>query len=161
MQSIDFQGMTFTPDAPLSTVSLDELEAVESRLGFTFPQDYRAFISTLGTGETEFHVRALPPKDHYLFEPRIRLAGCWFWDQSPDILTQSQALECVPFFDSSDGDDILFHPSNRNRWFILPHSEEEIFVVHSFQELCKLYLQRYDDLQAPYKFHVWSNIDFE
>ncbi len=157
MHSIDFQGITLISDSPLSPVSIEELESVEARLGFNFPEAYRAFITTLGIGETEFHIRTLPPQlilDDYLLEVQERLSEFWFWDRSPDILTQAHAVECVPFFDSPDGDDILFHPSDRSRWFILPHEEEEIFVVHSFQELCTFYLQRYDDLQPPYKFDV-------
>jgi hypothetical protein len=159
MQSINFQGIIFISDTLLSTVSIEELEAIEARLGFTFPEDYRAFINTLGIGETEFHVRAYPPLDDYLFEASNRLTEFWFWNKSPQILTQAHAVECVAFFGSSDGDDILFHPSNRNRWYILPHEEEEVILVHSFQELSAYFLQRYDDLQAPYEYEPWSDIN--
>ncbi|MEP0917403.1 SMI1/KNR4 family protein [Leptolyngbya sp. DQ-M1] len=159
MQRINFQGITFISDATLSTVSIKELEAIEARLGFTFPGDYRAFISTLGFGETEFHVQAFPPLDQNLFEPRDRLAEFWFWGRSSQILTQTHAVECVGFFGSADGDTILFHPLDRNRWYILPHEEEEAILVQSFQELSAYFLQRYDDLQAPYEFEPWSDIN--
>jgi hypothetical protein len=162
MQSIDFQGVTFIPDAPLSPISIQALESTEAQLGFTFPEDYRAFITTLGVGETEFGIRVFPPEfifNSHLLGVQNRLSEFWFWDKSPEILTQTQAVECVPFFDSSQGDDILFHPSDRSRWFILQHGEESIVVVHSFQELCAFYLRHYDELQAPYTFYVWTELD--
>jgi hypothetical protein len=156
MQNIDFQGMAFTPDLPVSTYSIKDLEVIESRLGFTFPEDYRLFISTLGAGETEFHVRAYPPHDEYLFEASERFLYHWFWDESPEILTQAYAMECVAFFDSTDGDDIIFHPSNPNCWFILPHEEGKVIIVNSFQQLCQHYLLLYDELSEPFQFRVWS-----
>jgi hypothetical protein len=160
MQSIDFQGITFISDEPFSPISMEVLESVEAQLGFNFPDDYRKFITTLGVGETEFHVEARSPQGILKFDlgdVKSRLSEFWFWDNSPDILTQAQAIECVPFFSSADGDDILFHPSDPGRWFILEHdvSEETIIVVHSFQELCRFYLRRYEELQAPYQFQVW------
>jgi hypothetical protein len=101
MQSIDFQGITFIPDSPVLPISMEVLESVEAQMGFTFPVDYRAFITTFGPGETEFGFQAWSPKDILKFgvgEMRNRLAEFWFWDDSPDILTQAQAIECVPFF---------------------------------------------------------------
>jgi hypothetical protein len=164
MQSIDFQGLLFIPNAPLSPVSREVLESIESSLGFTFPEDYREFVMTLGVGETEFHLQALSPRkiaENELWNSQDLLAEFWFWEDSPDILTQAQAIECAPFFSSSDGDQILFHPSDRDRWFILQHDveDETVIVVHSFRELCRFYLQRYDELQAPYRFEVWSKLE--
>ena len=79
----------------------------------------------------------------------------WFWDKSSNVLTRAHAAECVSFFDSADGDQIIFHPSDRNRWFILPDGEEEVTVVCSFQQLYQYYLQIYDDLSEPFQFKVW------
>ena len=155
MQSIDFQGLTFTPDLPVSTYSLKNIEDVETRLEFTFPEDYREFINILGIGETEFHVKALPLQDNYLFSSGELASHYWFWDASSTILTRNYAMECVNFFGSSDGDQIIFHPSNRNRWFILPHEKEEVIVVSSFQQLYQHYVQIYDDLLEPFQFEVW------
>jgi hypothetical protein len=160
MDRIDFQGISFVFNSPLRTIPIQKLTGIEDRLGFLFPEDYRAFITTLGVGDTQFHLRAYSPQrilDEDLFELRGRLAEFWFWDKTPDILTQAHAVECVPFFASEDGDDIIFHPSNRNCWFLLPHGDEAVIVVRSFRELCAYYLQRYDDLQAPYEFESASD----
>lgn len=162
MDIVEFRGISFvvaTP--PLQPISIQDLSAIEDCLGFLFPEDYRAFVNTLGLGETDLSIRTLPPQDildSYLSEVRGRLSGDWFWAKNPDVLTQAQAIECVPFFDSFHGDDILFHPSDLNRWFILPHEAEEAIVVHSFQELCDFYLRRSNDLQPPYKFYGYDDV---
>ncbi|PSB01387.1 SMI1/KNR4 family protein [Merismopedia glauca] len=158
MQSIDFMGIVLLPNSALSLVSVEELESVEAELGFTFPEDYRNFVITLGSGVTDFSLRVYPPRtilESQMLEVQDRLSEFWFWDKSPDILTQSQAIECVPFFDSPDGDDILFHPSDQSRWFILQHDGDKIIVIHSFQKLCAFYLKRNRKLRPPYKFTVF------
>jgi hypothetical protein len=162
LQNIDFQGISFITDLSLNLISIQEVEAVEALLGFAFPEDYRKFVSTLGVGGTEFSLRVWSPQDildDHLPTLRDRLSAFWFWDKSPELLTQARAVECVPFFDSSCGDDIIFHPSDRNRWFILQHEADTVAVVHSFQELCAFYLDdddlhldRDDELQPSYKF---------
>lgn len=157
---LEFQGIPFiVTNPPLSPVSAQELSVVENELGFLFPDDYRAFITTFGAGEINLHIGAFSPKDilEMLHETRERFSEYWLWDESPTSLRQTRAIECVPFFDSCDGDDILFHPSERNCWFILPHEDEEIFMVQSFRELCNFYAQRYADkegnpMQPPFEF---------
>ena len=119
MQTVDFMGIALLPDSLLSPVSIEELEMVEAQLEFTFPKAYRDFVVKLGCGETAFHLRVFHPHDileSYMDETQERLSEHWFWDKSPNVLTQNQAVECVPFFDSSDGDDIIFHPSDQGRW---------------------------------------------
>lgn len=156
MNTVEFQGISFrVTNPPLRPLSIQAVSAVEDHLGILFPKDYRQFVTTLGLGNTDLSIRPLSRQeiaDIFLSETRERLSEYWFWDKSPDVLTQAQALECVPFFDSDHGDDILFHPSDPNRWFILGHEAEEVVVVHSFQELFDFYLQMYDDLQSPYEF---------
>lgn len=159
MDRVEFKGISFvvaTP--PLRPISIQDLSAVEERLGFLFPEDYRAFVNTFGLGYTDLSIRTLSPQgilDSRLDEVRGRLSEYWFWDKSPDVLTQAQAIECVPFFDSDYGDDILFHPSDPNRWFILVHEAEEVVVVHCFRELYNFYLRICNDLQPPYKFYPY------
>ncbi len=136
------------------------MSAVENQLGFPFPHDYRAFITTFGTGDTNNSIRVFSPRkiqERFLYETRERLSEHWFWNDNSTSLTQSRAVECVPFFDSAAGDDILFHPSDQNHWFILPHEEEDIIVVRSFRELCNVYAHRCADddgnpMQPPFEF---------
>ena len=145
-------------------ISSEELLEVESQLGFSFPEDYRAFIRTLGAGETSICIRAFSPKDikKYGDENRERLINYWFWTDSHDILTKERALECLPFFDSDVGDDIIFHPDEPDRWFILPHEGTHIYVVSSFRELVSHYCPYDDDddneqnIDSVFKFEGWS-----
>ncbi|MGF1489016.1 MAG: SMI1/KNR4 family protein [Prochloraceae cyanobacterium] len=141
---IEFQGISFiVTNPPLQPISIEELSAVETELGCLFPEDYRAFVTTLGAGNIDIGIRAFSPRYilKILSETRERFSENWFWDESPDILTQAKAIECVPCFDSANGDDIIFDPLHRDRWYILPHEEEEVYLVSSFVELCDFYLQ--------------------
>jgi hypothetical protein len=166
MDVIDFRGISFVVDTPsLRPIPIQNLEIMEDRLGLFFPEDYREFITTFGSGETDFHLRALNPQaiNSYIFEVRSRFSESLSsedrsWYYNPNVLTLAYAIECVPFFDGIDGDDILFHPSKPNEWFILPHEEEEVFLIHSFQELCDFYLRRYSDLHSPYHFYPYDEL---
>ena len=162
---VEFLGLQFiVTNPPLNPVSAQELSAVEYELGFLFPDDYRAFITTFGAGEINICIRAISPQNilkSWLHDTRDRLAEYWFWNESPTSLTQARAIQCVPFFDSPAGDDILFHPCDRNRWFILPHEQEEIIVVQSFRRLCDLYTQECVDddgnpIQPPFEFSSYK-----
>jgi Domain of unknown function (DUF4259)/SMI1 / KNR4 family (SUKH-1) len=145
-------------------ISIEELLEIESQLGFSFPEDYRAFITILGAGETSICIRAFSPKDakNRGDETRERLVDYWFWTDSSDILTKERALECLPFFDSYVGDDIIFHPDEPDRWFILPHEATHIYVVSSFRELVSHYCPYDDDddneqnIDSIFKFEGWS-----
>jgi len=147
---IEFQGISFIiTNPPLQPISLAELSAVEAEIGCLFPEDYRAFVTTFGEGEINLGIRVFSPKYilNILSETRKRFSEHWFWDENPNAL---RVNECIPFFDSPNGDDIIFHPSDRDRWYILPHETETVFTVNSFQELCDLYLKfAVDDEDIP------------
>lgn len=160
METLEFQDIRFKIiDGPLQPVPMQALTTVEDTLGLRFPEPYRAFVTTLGLGETELSIRTLPPKSipDRRQQLRERLSRYWFWDGSPDLLTQAHAVECVPFFDSSNGDDILFHPEDRDRWFILPHEKESACMVTSFQALCDYYSRQSPRLKPPYKFFPFGD----
>lgn len=160
MNEVNFQGIFFNIiNPPLLPVSIEDLSEVESKLKFLFPEDYRNFITRFGIGETNLSIRTLSPlyiSNNYLSKMRNRLSEYWFWNESPEILTQERAVQCVPFFDSWCGDDIIFHPSKPNKWFILPHEEEVIWSVNSFKQLCDLYSKRFDNLQPPFTFEAYK-----
>ncbi|MDZ8185066.1 MAG: SMI1/KNR4 family protein [Nostoc sp. ChiSLP02] len=154
---LEFQGISFiVTQEPLYPVSTQELLVVEEKLQVLFPEDYRTFITTFGSGTfLDLPLRVFSPHDiveNLLSEVRERLAMYWFWRDNPESLTQTLAVECIPCFDSYDGDDILFHPSNRNRLFVLPHGDEEIYTFESFKDLCNWYINRYASLQPPFHF---------
>jgi hypothetical protein len=158
-----FKRILFHDDTILRPVPVEALLEVEARLGFRFPDDYREFITTFGDGDImDGAIRAFSPQHILnigLGETRDRLAEFWLWDQSPDILNQEKAVQYVPFFDSANGDDILFHPDNPNDWFILAHEADTVIRVHSFQELFDFYLQQHDEeeeeIKPLFKFQSW------
>ena len=146
-------------------ISIEELLSIESHLGFSFPEDYRAFVTTLGAGETSICIRAFSPRfiKEHIDETRERFVDYWFWTDSPDILTKERALECLPFFDSYIGDDIIFHPDEPDRWFILPHEGTHIYVVSSFRELIAHYCPYDNDKQtidSVFEFEGWSLAEY-
>jgi SMI1 / KNR4 family (SUKH-1) len=158
-----FKNIPFDDVTIRRPISVETLLEVETSLGFRFPDDYREFITTFGDGDImDGAIRAFSPR-HILAvglgETRDRLSEFWFWDQSPDILNQEKAVQCVPFFDSADGDDILFHPNNPDEWFVLAHEADTVITVHSFQSLFNFYLQRYneaeEEIKPPFKFRSW------
>ncbi len=96
MDRVEFQGIPLLIATPrLRPISVQDLSAIEDQLGFLFPEDYRAFITTLGVGKTELGIRVLSPKhclDDRLSEIHDRLSEHWFWDKSSEVLTQTQAI---------------------------------------------------------------------
>lgn len=173
---IEFQNVLVNvKNPPLKPVLESEISEVEAQLNLVFPADYKSFVTTFGAGELSIiFLQAFTPSQvmtAYRYESQERLAEYWFWEESPEILTQQRAIECFPFFGSSGGDGILFHPSDPNTWFILPHEEEKVVAVHNFKELVDYYLERersaqnYDGPQiklgqlAEYRFKTTENSD--
>jgi SMI1 / KNR4 family (SUKH-1) len=162
-----FQGISIVSDVPLCPIGPEDLMQIEAELGFRFPNDYREFVLTIGAGELmDLSICADDPKAILMggmAEMRDRLAEFWFWDQSPEILTQEKALQCVPFFNTTCGADILFHPSNPDEWFVLEHDQEDetVKTVNSFRELFDFYFRIYHDeaageiIEFPLQFQPW------
>lgn len=67
--------------------------------------------------------------DNNLAEWRKRIDEYWFWDPGRDVLTKAQALESVIIGDTFDGDEIIVHPGERERIYVLPHNSENIHVA--------------------------------
>jgi hypothetical protein len=155
VQCCQFQNILVNvKNPPLKPVLKSEILEVEAQLGLVFPADYKDFVTTFGAGELSIiYLWASTPYDVMevsRYESQERLAEFWFWEGSPEILTQQKVIECFPFFGSAQGDDILFHPSEPNTWFILPHEEQHVVTVHNFKELVDYYLIDYyiDELQS-------------
>ena len=144
---VEFQNFSVNvKNPPLKTVLESEILEVEAQLDLVFPADYKSFVTTFGAGELSvIFLRAFAPRQImtvYRDKTQERLAEFWFWEESPEILTKQKAIECLPFFDSACGDDILFHPSDPNTWFILPYEEEKVVTVYNFKELVDYYVER-------------------
>lgn len=131
---------------PLKPILDAEILKVEIQLNIIFPSEYKEAARAFGAGEFSIiFLRIFTPEqimNIWTHESSDRLAEFWFWEGSPEILTQEKAIECIPFFGHGGGDSILFHPSDPNMWFILPHGEEQIITVQNFEELITYYVER-------------------
>lgn len=114
---------------PLVLATQADVEGIESRLWITFPEGYRDYVTRLGEGVLGSFVRIYPPWqiESELAEWRRRIAKYWFWDEGRDVLPKERALECVIVGDTINGDEMVFHPSRRDRLFVLPRDDEQIF----------------------------------
>ena len=114
---------------PLVLATQADIDGLESRLWFTFPEGYRDYLTRLGEGVLGSFVRIYPPwrVENELAAWRRRIAKYWFWDEGRDVLPKERAMECVIVGDTVNGDEIVFHPSRRDHLFVLPRDDEQIF----------------------------------
>ena len=53
----------------------------------------------------------------------------WLWDDGRDVFTKQQTLQSVIIGDTLDGDELIVHPSNQERVFVLPRHSDNIYVA--------------------------------
>jgi predicted DNA-binding WGR domain protein len=119
---------------PLIQATDQQVDALEKNLGVTLPQGYREYVKTLGEGilgGTLVRVYGPGTIAKKLNAWRKRIKQYWFWDQGSAVLTKQRALESVIIADTLQGDELLFHPEEPNRLFVLPRYKENIFVAGS------------------------------
>lgn len=109
--------------APESSVA-----EAEVALNVKFPDGYREYVTALGSGILSDFIRVYPPnavvKDLSTFRERVN--EYFFWDASADLLPKSRILECIWIADTINGDEVIFHPSDSHKLYLLPHDTEEI-----------------------------------
>lgn len=66
-----------------------------------------------------------------LYEWRKRIDKYWFWDEGEVVLTKEKALECIIIGNTLDGDEICFHRESKDKIYILPRYEEQVFISGS------------------------------
>jgi hypothetical protein len=119
---------------PLVLSSPAEVDAAEMQLGIRFPSGYREYITRLGEGVLGGYIRIYPPRRilsgaNNVAAWRRRIDQYWFWGGGSNALTKWQALEAVIIGDTLDGDELIVHPANPERIYILPRQSEEIYVA--------------------------------
>ncbi|WP_165244099.1 SMI1/KNR4 family protein [Paludisphaera soli] len=118
-------------EAPLFHNATADVDEAERGLGTRFPAGYRNYIARFGEGVLADYLRVYPPHqilegDNNVHAWRERIDEYWFWDAGKDVLTKERTLQCVIVADTLDGDEIVFHPSEPDRLYVLPHDDEEI-----------------------------------
>jgi hypothetical protein len=117
---------------PLVKVDPADVDALEARLWFTFPAGYRDYVTRLGEGVLGGSlVRVYPPWriEKELDAWRRRIDQYWFWDAGRALLPKERAIECVILGDTTNGDELVFHPTRPGRLFVLPRDSGQVFEV--------------------------------
>jgi hypothetical protein len=117
----------------LLRVSAKEVDDLAARLWITFPNGYREYITKFGEGTLGGSlIRIYPPRriEKELADWRRRINKYWFWDAGRDVLPKDRALECILIGDTTNGDEIVFHPTRPQTIFILPRDSETIFAIN-------------------------------
>jgi hypothetical protein len=125
---------SLSPSAALTPVPEAEVADLEAELGFVFPTGYREFITKFGRGVLGGLVRIYTPADIRsgpcnIEEWRKRIDEYWFWDAGANVLTKPRALQSIIVGDTVGGDELIFHPDEPDRLYVLPHDFEEIWVA--------------------------------
>jgi hypothetical protein len=102
---------------------------LEQQLGTKMPMGYQAFVTTLGLGVLNDTVRVYTPKriSRELKDFQQRWDEYWFWDEGSDILRKEKALESIIIADTGNGDELIFHPSQPDKLYVLPRDSGQIF----------------------------------
>ena len=122
------------PTSPPQRVADADVTAAEVALGATFPSGYRAFITRFGRGVLGGLMRIYTPDDiqngpNNLREWRARIDEYWFWEDSAALLPKERALECIVIGDTVGGDELIFHPSEPDRLYVLAHDFDEAYLA--------------------------------
>src|SRR5262245_16347730 len=121
--------------SPLVLSTPTEVDAAEAHLGIRFPTGYREYVTKFGEGVLGgSYIRIYPPHrilsgPNNLIEWRGRIDAYWFWDTGQDVLTKEMVLESVIIGDTLEGDELIVHPSNPERVFVLPRHSSGIYVA--------------------------------
>jgi hypothetical protein len=112
-----------------------EVNAAEAQLGIHFPSGYREYVTQFGEGVLGgSYVRIYPPRRilsgaNNLAEWRRRIDQYWFWDGGSNVLTKKQVMECIIIGDTLEGDELIVHPDNPERVYVLPRHSEDIYIA--------------------------------
>jgi hypothetical protein len=122
------------PTSPPAAIPDADVDAAERAIGAAFPAGYRPFVSRFGRGVLGGLVRIYAPHDiqngpNNVREWRARIDEYWFWDASAALLPKQRALECIIIGDTVGGDELIFHPSDPNRLYVLPHDFDEAYLA--------------------------------
>ena len=115
---------------PLVRAKTGEVDALAARLWLRFPDGYRDYVTRVGEGVLGgAFVRIYPPWkiERELSEWRRRINKYWFWDAGRKQLPKERALECVIVGDTTNGDELVFHPARPDRLFVLARDSETVF----------------------------------
>jgi len=114
---------------PLVLATSADVDRFEAEYWVKFPAGYREYVTELGEGVLSEFVRIYPPWriEVELADWRERINRYWFWDEGAKVLPKPRALECIVIGDTTNGDEMVFHPGRTDALFVLPRHSDAIF----------------------------------
>jgi hypothetical protein len=113
--------------------SQGDVRDAERELKTRFPDGYAEFVTSLGQGLLCSFVRVYLPKRilDEVAEFRSRVQEYFCWEEGAAVLPKSRVVESVCLADTVNGDEVIFHPDDPARLYLLPHDSETIFQIGS------------------------------
>lgn len=118
--------------AALVPVTAQAVRDASLQLGASFPSGYEEYVTRFGKGLLGgTWVRVYMPSQIVLglARWRERIDQYWFWDKGRETLTKAKALQCIVFADTWDGDEVVFHPSEPEKIYVLPRHSEAVHIA--------------------------------
>jgi hypothetical protein len=145
-----------------STASREEVAEAERSLGTRLPREYAEFATRFGEGDYCTFVRVYPPRivAEHRDEFQQRVSEFFLWEEGHDILPRERVVESIIVADTFQGDELVFHPSDPDRLFVLPHGDPRIFEAGIGLEAALDWLCDSGELTAPIGFkwfESWTN----
>jgi hypothetical protein len=118
-------------------VPRESIVAAEREIGAALPIGYLEYVVLFGVAIDSDRARVYAPArvTGELAEWRQRIREHWHWDDSYDVLSRRRAAECVRIADTFDGDELAFHPEERDVMYVLPRDAHDArAVVGTFEQ---------------------------
>lgn len=132
---MNYSNITFIQEH-LQRIASEEVAQLEAHLETKMPVGYQTFITTFGVGflhNTINNVQVYPPSRiaHDLGGFQERWDTYWHWDDGKHVLSKDRVISAIIIADTSNGDELIFHPSEPERLYVLPIDSTYIFEVGS------------------------------
>ena len=128
-----FENVKIIAPYEVTLATLGEVETVEAKLGVSFPEGYKEYVTIFGRGHYCNYIRVNMPSEILsgYEEYRKFLDEYWFWDMGAEVLTKKRAIESIKIGETIDGDVIIFHPSKSDELFVLPRHDDMLYRIGS------------------------------
>ncbi len=109
-------------------LSSSDVGSAQRSMGMDFPEGYSTFFQTFGLGLIGGLVRVYSPQRVVRDNPawRQRVAEYFFWKEAGTGMSAQRVCQSWCIGDTVQGDELIVHPDDPNRVFVLPRDGEEV-----------------------------------
>ena len=128
---LDISKVKILPGA-LDVPSKDSIHKLEQELSVKLPSGYSDYILKFGNGVLGGSlVRMYMPEKigKELNEWRKRISEYWLWDETGTAISKDRAVESIIIGDTTIGDELIFHPGEINKLYVLPRQSYCAYYV--------------------------------